>query len=208
LPRRPTPLANRWDPNPGLFTLRDLFPRHRWQPRTEEEWQQWLASDADDDFEEEYDRLLSNLRTAVLREIAGKVTGHPALPKYSHEVTDAMIRFGELREHGRERRPRRFNPASVQTATNAIERLRAKARDDMIAGLADNQVTALAAVAASTPEGFEPFDAFTFDVLGRMGLLQRKPNGRKSKRDWDLTAVGRLALERRRGASSSPTEKE
>ncbi len=188
---------------PGLFTLDDLFTERHWEPQTEAEWDQWLASDsAPDDYAAERHLLLDHLRTAVLREIASKVTGHPALPKHAQEVTDAMAEYGKLRERYRAPRLRRLNEWDVDRHARAVARLREKARDDMIAGLRDEQVAALAAVGAGVPDGFEPFDAFMFDVLGRMGLLQRKPNGRKSKRDWDLSEAGRLALERRRGGDA------
>ena len=187
----------------GLFTLHDLFPERRWKPQTEAEWDQWLASD----FRRRRLRRRApppagQSATAVLREIASKVTGHPALPKHAHEVTDAMEKYGTLRERHRTPQLRRLNERDIDIHARAVARLREQASDGMIAGLRADQVAALAAVAAGTPEGFEPFDAFMFDVLGRMGLLQRKPNGRKSKRHWDLSEAGRLALERRRGGDS------
>jgi hypothetical protein len=59
--------------------------------------------------------------------------------------------------------------------------------------LAPRQIAALRALVTSN--GLDEFDAFTFDVLGRMGLLAR-PKGSKAKTDWQLTEEGRAALER------------
>jgi hypothetical protein len=51
-------------------------------------------------------------------------------------------------------------------------------------------------VRSGDPVDFESTDAFTFEVLGGMKLLKRKPGGGKSKRDWELTELGILALSR------------
>jgi hypothetical protein len=61
-----------------------------------------------------------------------------------------------------------------------------------IAALAPHQIAALRAVSASC--GFDNIDAFTFNVLGHIGLLKR-PRGSKAKTDWQLTDEGRAALE-------------
>jgi hypothetical protein len=66
-------------------------------------------------------------------------------------------------------------------------------RQEAIAALAPHQIAALHAVSASC--GFDSIDAFTFDVLGHLGLLKR-PKGRKAKTDWQLTDEGRAALDR------------
>jgi Meiotically up-regulated gene 113 len=65
-------------------------------------------------------------------------------------------------------------------------------RQKAIAALAPRHITALRAVVTSS--GFDEIDAFTFDVLGRMGLLTR-PKGSKVKADWQLTDEGRAVLE-------------
>jgi hypothetical protein len=66
----------------------------------------------------------------------------------------------------------------------------------MIAGLQPHQWTALHAVHSGEARVFDGTDAFTFDVLARMELLERKPGGGKSKRDWQLTELGALAMSR------------
>jgi hypothetical protein len=60
-------------------------------------------------------------------------------------------------------------------------------RQKAIAALAPHQIAALRAVVTSN--GLDEFDAFTFDVLGRMGLLMR-PKGTKTKTAWQLTDEG------------------
>ena len=61
-----------------------------------------------------------------------------------------------------------------------------------IAALAPRHIAALRAVVTSN--GFDEIDAFTFDVFGRIGLMTR-PNGGKTKMDWQPTDEGRAALE-------------
>ena len=61
-----------------------------------------------------------------------------------------------------------------------------------IAALAAHQIAALRAVSASC--GFDNIYAFTFNVLGHIGLLKR-PRRSKAKTDWQLTDEGRAALE-------------
>jgi hypothetical protein len=65
-------------------------------------------------------------------------------------------------------------------------------RKRQLAALAPHQIAALRAIVASS--GFDEIDAFTFGVLGRMGLLMW-PNGTKTKTAWQLTDEGRAALE-------------
>jgi hypothetical protein len=77
-----------------------------------------------------------------------------------------------------------------------IENLRAQKRDEMIAGLQRHQWVALHAVQSGESRAFDATDAFTFDVLARMKLLERKPSRGKSKRDWQLTELGALAMSR------------
>ena len=75
--------------------------------------------------------------------------------------------------------------------------MHAHERDEMIANLEPHQWAALSAVHSGESPAFDAIDAFTFDVLARMKLLTRKPGGGKSKRDWQLTELGALALSRR-----------
>jgi hypothetical protein len=83
-----------------------------------------------------------------------------------------------------------------EIADREIENLQAQKRDDMIAGLQPHQWAALNAVHSGENRAFDATDAFTFDVLARMELLERKPGGGKSKRDWQLTELGALAMSR------------
>jgi hypothetical protein len=55
---------------------------------------------------------------------------------------------------------------------------------------------ALHAVHSGEVRAFDVTNAFTFDVLARMQLLKRKPTGGKTKRDWQLTELGTLAVSR------------
>jgi hypothetical protein len=77
-----------------------------------------------------------------------------------------------------------------------IENLQARQRDEMIAGLSPHQWTALHAVHSGETRSFDATDAFAFDVLARMKLLERKPGRGKTKRDWQLTDLGALAMSR------------
>ena|ERR1700719_3991295 len=43
--------------------------------------------------------------------------------------------------------------------------------------------------------GLAQIDAFTLDVLGGMGLLQRIKGVQKSKRAWQVTELGRSAVD-------------
>jgi hypothetical protein len=62
-----------------------------------------------------------------------------------------------------------------------------------IEALAPRHIAALRAVVTSS--GFDDVDAFTFDVLGRIGLMTRR-KGSKTKTDWQLTDEGRAVLEK------------
>jgi hypothetical protein len=83
-----------------------------------------------------------------------------------------------------------------EIADGEIETLQARKRDEMIAALQPHQWVALHAVHSGETRAFDAIDAFTFDVLARMKLLKRKPGRGKSKRDWQLTELGALALSR------------
>ena len=83
-----------------------------------------------------------------------------------------------------------------EIADREIENLQARKRDEMIAGLRPHQWTALYAVHSGQTQAFDATDNFTFDVLARMALLERKPGRGKSKRDWQLTELGALAMSR------------
>lgn len=83
-----------------------------------------------------------------------------------------------------------------ESADREIKNLQARMLDNMIAGLQPHQWAALHAVRSGESNAFDATDAFTFDVLARMELLKRTPNGGKSKRDWQLTELGALAISR------------
>ncbi|AMN42936.1 hypothetical protein [Rhodoplanes sp. Z2-YC6860] len=87
-----------------------------------------------------------------------------------------------------------------------IEKLQARERDKMIAGLQRHQWIALYAVHSGETRAFDAVDAFTFDVLASMKLLERKPGQGKSKRDWQLTEFGVLAISRAPGAILEPSQ--
>ncbi|MEW6454907.1 MAG: hypothetical protein AB1490_29995 [Pseudomonadota bacterium] len=94
-------------------------------------------------------------------------------------------------------RGRRPNLNSRQEIAGVeIENLKARKRDEMIAGLQQHQWFALHAVHSGGPQAFDATDAFTFDVLASMKLLERKPGRGKTKRDWQLTELGVLAMSR------------
>jgi hypothetical protein len=76
----------------------------------------------------------------------------------------------------------------------------------MIAGLQRHQWAALHAVHSGETPAFDATDAFTFDVLARMKLLERKPGRGKSKRDWQLTELGALAMSRAPGFILDPSQ--
>jgi hypothetical protein len=83
-----------------------------------------------------------------------------------------------------------------QIADSEIKSLQIRKRDEMIASLQAHQWSALRAVQSGESHSFDATDAFTFDVLARMELLERKRGGGKSKRDWQLTELGMLAISR------------
>jgi hypothetical protein len=101
----------------------------------------------------------------------------------------------EQAEHLREREERLRIERERQVAQyKLMQQVREKQRHEKdIASLAPRHIAALRAVVASN--GLDEFDAFTFDVLGRIGLLTRR-KGSKAKTDWLLTDEGRAALER------------
>jgi hypothetical protein len=91
----------------------------------------------------------------------------------------------------------RSNPHSRQeTANRKIENLRVQKQDEMIARLQRHQWIALYAVHSGEVRAFDATDSFTFDVLARKKLLERKPGRGKTKRDWQLTELGALAMSR------------
>ncbi len=92
-------------------------------------------------------------------------------------------------------------------ADREIENLQAQKRDKTIAGLQPHQWAALYAVHSGETRAFDATDAFTFDVLARMELLERKPGGGKSKRDWQLTELGTLAMSRAPGSILNPSQR-
>jgi hypothetical protein len=89
------------------------------------------------------------------------------------------------------------NPTPRQKVADIeIESLKIQKRDEMIARLQQHQWRALYAVHSGETGAFEAVDSFTFDVLARMNLLERRPGRGKSKRDWQLTKLGALAMSR------------
>ncbi len=65
----------------------------------------------------------------------------------------------------------------------------------MIANLQEHQVRGWRAVLDGSEEALAQIDAFTLDVLGRMGFLQRIKGVPKSKRAWQVTELGRSAVD-------------
>jgi hypothetical protein len=86
-----------------------------------------------------------------------------------------------------------------------IENLKIRKRDEMIARLQQHQWRALCAVHSGETGAFEAVDSFTFDVLARMKLLERRPGRGRSKRDWQLTELGALAISRAPGFVLDPS---
>ena len=153
--------------------------------------------------EQEIDNLLRRLEKAREHYFNG-----PRKPLSPYRRSTAEYEIEKLREAHTERqrtakqeiakvRHWKPNPNSRQEiAEHEIENLAAQKRDEMIGGLQPHQWAALHAVHSGETRAFDATDAFTFDVLARMELLERKPSGGKSKRDWQLTELGALAMSR------------
>jgi hypothetical protein len=98
------------------------------------------------------------------------------------------------------------NPTPRQKVADIeIENLKIQKRDEMIARLQQHQWRALYAVHSGETGAFEAVDSFTFDVLARMNLLERRPGRGKSKRDWQLTKLGAMAMSRAPGFILDPS---
>ena len=118
-----------------------------------------------------------------------------------HEIAklhgaDTKLQHSAKREIAKVRHREPNLNSRQETADRAIGTLQARKRDEMIAALQPHQWVALHAVHSGETHAFDAADAFTFDVLARMELLERRPGGGKSKRDWQLTELGKLAITR------------
>jgi hypothetical protein len=197
---------------PGADELRidRLFPDDDESPQTEEEWRRWAEPNPLRDYREARQWIIQALRRSMLREVAETIAGNDMqIRRNERDIEQSLVRLEAALDRYRKesKRPPKPDPISQQTAEGAIAKLRADKRekeiadreakrDKMIANLAAHQWAALRAVRSGDPADFESNDAFTFEVLGGMKLLKRKPGGGKSKRDWDLTELGTLALSR------------
>lgn len=206
---------------PGLeeLTLYELFREEKDEPRTEEEWRRWAADDPYRDYQEERDSLLQQLRRHILREIASTITRSDLqIRREQQEIDDVLRRLEQARKNyfegprktpsqyrqriaaanavskASDRKPSRGSKQEI--ADREIDNLHIRKRDEMIAGLQPHQWVALYAVQSGETRAFEATDSFTFDVLSRMKLLERKPGSGRSKRDWQLTELGALAMSR------------
>lgn len=202
-------------PPPGIDELRidHLFPDDDENPRTEEEWLAWAEPNPFRDYRDTRERTIRELRRSILREIASTITGSDLQVRRNERDIDQLLdRLEAAHDKYRieSRRPQRPNPLSQQMADQAIATLRAEKRkkeiadreaerDKQIANLKEHQLAGLRAAQSGDPKAFDLVDSFTMDVLGSMKFLKRKPNGRKSKRDWELTDLGELALSRHPG---------
>jgi hypothetical protein len=191
-----------WSP----LTLDSVFPREHHSARTEEEWHEWALENPYREYIRTRDRQMDRIRQIVLREIAAEMAGidmHSR--KYNGDYHEAIHRICDEHEQYRktEGKPVKPNPTRVQFAEQAIAELRerqqqkaaAEYRENMIANLQEHQVRGLRAVLDGSEEALTQIDAFTLDVLGRMGLLQRIKGVPKSKRAWDVTELGRRAVD-------------
>lgn len=153
--------------------------------------------------EREIDNVLQRLEKAREHYFNG-----PRRPPSPYRRSIAQLEIAKLRETDGEgqrtaeqefAKVRRRKPnlnSRQEIADREIETLQAQERDKMVASLQPHQWTALYAVHSGETRAFDAADAFTFDVLARMKLLQRKLGGRKSKRDWQLTELGAFAMSR------------
>ena len=100
--------------------------------------------------------------------------------------------YVDVEPSGGLRRPLPMSKEQQQERQRAALVQAQEKRKKAIAALGRRQIVALRAVATSS--GLDDIDAFTFDVLARIGLLIRR-KGSKSKADWQLTDEGRAAVE-------------
>jgi hypothetical protein len=196
-------------PDAFELTIDHLFPADK-EPQTEEEWRRWAGANPLRDYRDVREWIMRDLRRSVLREVAETIAGNDMqIRRNQQDIEKLLDRLEEaLNKYQKDsKRPPKPNSIRQQRANNAIAKHRAdkqekeiadreSARDKMIASLAVHQWTALRAVRSGDPADFESNDAFTFQVLGSMKLLKRKPGGGKSKRDWELTDLAVLALSR------------
>jgi len=70
----------------------------------------------------------------------------------------------------------------------------------MIADPQEHQLRGLRAVSDGSEQALVQTDGFTLDVLGRLGFLERMQGVPKTKRSWQLTELGRRALDHHDGA--------
>jgi hypothetical protein len=194
-----------WSP----LRLDSLFPHEHRDPQTEEEWQEWALENPQRDYIRERDRQMDRIRQIVLREIAAEMAGiEMHSRKYNGDYRDAINRICDEHEKYRKTqgKPVKSNPTRVQFAEQAIAGLRereqqkaaasaAERREKMVANLQEHQVRGLRAVLDGSEEALAQTDAFTLDVLGGMGLLQRIKGVPKSKRAWQVTELGRRAVD-------------
>ncbi|CAN5142822.1 hypothetical protein BH10PSE10_BH10PSE10_04720 [soil metagenome] len=197
---------------PGVDELRidRLFPDDDESPQTEEEWRRWAEPDPLHDYQQVRRLIIHRLRRNMLREVAETIAGNDMqIRRNERDIEQSLDQLETALDKYRKesKKPPKPNPINQKIAEDAIAKLRADKRekeiadreaqrDKMIANLAAHQWTALRAVRSGDPADFERNDAFTFEVLGGMKLLKRKPGSGKSKRDWELTDLGMLALSR------------
>lgn len=153
--------------------------------------------------EREIDTMLQRLEEARERYLKG-----PRRPPRLYRRSIAEDEIAELRgadtdlqctarqEIAKVREQKPNLSSRPEIADREIKNLQSRKRHEMIAGLQPHQWAALRAVHSRESRAFDATDAFTFEVLARMGLLERKPGGGKSKRDWQLTELGTLAMSR------------
>jgi hypothetical protein len=216
-------------PGVDELTINHLFADREPEPQTEDQWEWWARTDPQHDYVRQREWAMRELRRSVLREIAAVIDGSQVqISRRESDVQTALDQLQRARDEyfkeqrrqpkadavmANQRRPgkadrtishvRVTQPKSDPTrqvkAEEEIAKLREGKRDRLIANLEAHQWTALRAVRSGDPADFEYNDAFTFEVLGSMKLLKRKPSG-KTKRDWELTDLGVLALSRDPGA--------
>lgn len=185
--------------------LNSLFssPRREHEPTTEEDWRRWAQPS--DPYEEHF-RYINHakleLRRAILRQVASVLssgeTREPHLQAHGGNLDDiikdicsAHRQFANIKSQPR----KPACPERLAIAEGKIAELRHEKRIQQIRSLPAHQIAGLVAVEAGT---VEQTDSFTLDTLGRMELL-RRPKGRKSKADWQLTDDGLLALKIHKG---------
>jgi hypothetical protein len=212
-------------PGVNELTIDHLFLDNESEPQNEEEWERWAEANPRRDYVEQSEWIMRDLRRAILREIAAIIDGSQVqISRRERDVQSALNRLERARdEYFSDQRRQRIADAAVASqrqqrktdqpiahvraskptldpvrqakAEKEIAKLREVERDNMIANLNTYQWAGLRAVQSADPGAFESVNAFTLDVLGSMKLIKRKP-GSKSKRDWQLTDLGMLALSR------------